>query len=197
MRPSVRSSQPYALRSAAVLAGVAFALTACSGSSDSAPEAAGTLTVSPSAATSLSPSPDASTSGSAGTPTPVASGSSSRSSTVSPAPNPTPKPTGRLAPDGLPYVTIDRPEPGARVQVPVHISGTAVAFEAVLRYEILNSKGKLFTNGPAYADVGAPERGQWQIEIELPLGSYTVVAFIESPENGKRIAEDRVKFKAG
>ncbi len=179
------------------MVGAAIALTACSGSSGSAPDAAASLTGPASPSASVSPSVEPSSTGSPGASTPGASSSSSPSSTVVQPPNPTPKPTGRLAPDGLPYVTIDRPEPGARVQVPVQISGTAVAFEAVLRYEILNSKGKVFTNGPAYADAGAPERGQWQIEIELPLGSYTVVAFIESPKNGKRIAEARVKFKAG
>ena len=67
----------------------------------------------------------------------------------------------------------------------------------MLRYEILDSKGKRFTNGPAYADAGAPERGRWQVEVELPIGSYTVVAFVESPKDGSRIAEARVKFRAG
>ncbi len=72
-----------------------------------------------------------------------------------------------------------------------------MAFEAVLRWEILDSKGKLFTNGPAYASAGAPERGLWQVEVELPIGSYTVVAFVESPKDGKRLSEARVKFRAG
>lgn len=191
-----RSVCLYTLRSAAVLACAALALTGCSGSSGSTPDAAGTLTGSLSASTPVSPSPDISTPGSPGASSPGASGSAP-SPTTDGSPKPDPKPTGKLAADGLPYVTIDRPEPGASVQVPVQVSGTAVAFEAVLRYEILNSKGKRVTNGPAYADVGAPERGNWQFEIELPLGTYTLVAFIESPENGKRIAEARVKFKAG
>ena len=103
----------------------------------------------------------------------------------------------RSADDGLPIVVIEQPEAGASVNIPVQISGTVVAFEAVLRYEILDSKGKLFTNGPAYADAGAPDRGRWQVEVELPIGSYTVVAFVLSPKDGKRIASDRVKFRAG
>ncbi len=93
-------------------------------------------------------------------------------------------------------VTITQPEPGASVQIPVLITGTAVAPDAILRYEILTANGKRFTNGPAYTDVAAPERGRWQVEIELPIGRYTVVAFVEGP-NGKRTAEDRVTFRAG
>ena len=86
-----------------------------------------------------------------------------------------------------------RPEP---VPIDVWVSRLGnSSFE--LRYEILDSKGKLFTNGPAYADAGAPDRGRWQVEGELPIGSYTVVAFVLSPKDGKRIASDRVKFRAG
>lgn len=134
-----------------------------------------------------------------GSPSPAATGSSqpSPSSSATSTSKPKPSPSGSLADDGLPIVVIEQPEAGASVNIPVQISGTVVAFEAVLRYEILDSKGKLFTNGPAYADAGAPDRGRWQVEVELPIGSYTVVAFVLSPKDGKRIASDRVKFRAG
>jgi Immunoglobulin-like domain of bacterial spore germination len=149
-----------------------------------------------------SPGASVSPSGS-GSPAPGASGSASPTTSASPAttgsPSATSKPTphSSIADDGLPVVTIEQPTKGSSVNIPVQISGTVVAFEAVLRWEILDSKGKLFTNGPAYADAGAPERGHWEVEVELPIGSYTAVAFVESPKDGSRIAEARVKFRAG
>ncbi len=151
-----------------------------------------TVSASASASESGQLSPSASSS-----PSSTATESPTATNSLKPSDTKKPKPDASIAPDGLPVVVINTPEPGASVNIPVVISGTAVAFEAVLRYEILNSQGKRFTNGPAYADAGAPERGRWKVEVELPIGSYTVVAFVESPENGKRIAEDRVKFRAG
>ncbi len=139
---------------------------------------------------SISPSPTTSTEPSDTPGTSVSPGPSTSSSLV-------PTPGSSIAEDGLPIVTIELPVKGTSVNIPVQISGTAVAFEGVLRWEILDSKGKRFVNGPAYADVGAPERGHWQVEQELPIGSYTVVAFVESPKDGSRIAETRVKFRAG
>jgi Immunoglobulin-like domain of bacterial spore germination len=157
----------------------------------------------PSQGTSLSSSPTSSESGttpsptSTGDPSESPSGSVSRSPTPSASSSKSPTPVSSIADDGLPVVTIEQPTRASSVGIPVQISGTAVAFEAVLRWEILDSKGKRFTNGPAYADVGAPERGHWEVEVELPIGSYTVVAFVESPKDGSRIAEARVKFRAG
>ena len=72
-----------------------------------------------------------------------------------------------------------------------------MAAKAVLRWEVLDSDGHVIANGPAYADAAAPQRGGWQVEVELPLGRYTAVAFVESPKDGSRIAEARVKFRAG
>ncbi|HYN76018.1 MAG TPA: Gmad2 immunoglobulin-like domain-containing protein [Candidatus Limnocylindria bacterium] len=182
------------------LTGIAIVLTATLAAGCSGDSGADMTAPTPTLSGSATGSPPAS-----GTPSATASQSPSATGSSRPSPSssatstgkPKPSPSGSLAEDGLPIVVIEQPEAGASVNIPVQISGTVVAFEAVLRYEILDSKGRLFTNGPAYADAGAPDRGSWQVEVELPIGSYTVVAFVLSPKDGKRIASDRVKFRAG
>ena len=110
--------------------------------------------------------------------------------------SPTPSVSGSLAPDGKPQVTVDTPTPGEHSNIPVHATGTAVAPGGVARYEILK-KGKLFTNGPLYVSKNAPARGHWETDIELPLGKYTLVVFVESQTDGHRIAQTEVPFYAG
>src|SRR5262249_39154259 len=112
------------------------------------------------------------------------------------APTESPSVSGSPAEDGLPQVTIDTPTAGEHSGIPVHATGTAVAFEGVARFEVLQG-GRVFTDGPLYADRGAPERGSWETDIELPIGEYTLVVFLESPKDGHRIAETRVRFFAG
>lgn len=180
----------------AALLGMAW-LRAISGSDGDLGAASST---SPSASASGTPSP---TSTVGPSPSPGATTSPSVTATGSPAPpapssaTPKPRPRNPIADDGLPTVTIDRPEPGSTVGIPVLLSGTVVAFEAVLRYEVLDRHGDVIANGPAYADAGAPERGRWQVEVELPIGSYTAVAFVKSPQDGSRIAQTKVRFRTG
>lgn len=156
---------------------------------------------SPSLSSSLTGSPVPSTSATE-SPDPGVTASTTGSAPGSPAASPTtsstgPTPVNPIADDGLPTVTIARPVRGSTVSIPVQLTGTVVAFEAVLRWEILDPGGEIIANGPAYADAGAPERGHWQVEVELPIGSYTAVAFVESAKDGSRIAQTRVKFKTG
>lgn len=156
-------------------------LRSCSGSEDDFETPAG-----PTATTSAAASGPAVSPGSSTSPSPSASPSS----------QPSPSVSGPPADDGLPQVTIETPTPGEHARIPVHATGTVVAFEAVARYEVLQD-GKVFVNGPLYADKGAPERGRWETDIELPLGTYTLVVFVESPKDGSRVASAEVRFHAG
>lgn len=135
-----------------------------------------------------SPGPSISPSGSptSSTPTPPPQGSGSPSPSVS----------GSTAPDGRPLVTVETPRPGEHSNIPVRASGTAIAVKGVARYEILQD-GKVFINGPLYVSRAAPQRGHWETDIELPIGTYTLVVFVESAEDGTRLAQTEVPFFAG
>jgi hypothetical protein len=91
-------------------------------------------------------------------------------------------------------IFVGRPLRDSTVSSPVRISGTAVAFEATLAMELW-SHAKRLRRLTITASVGAPERGSWSQTLSLAPGSYHVVLYEPSAENGTHLHTTTVDFR--
>lgn len=91
--------------------------------------------------------------------------------------------------DVLAPVWLVDPVDGARVGRKLELGGTASVFEATVSVEVRKG-GAVVRQATATAQAGAPARGEWTVALELPPGSYTVVAFESSAKDGSKQFED-------
>ena len=67
--------------------------------------------------------------------------------------------------DQLPFILVQEPLLGERVSSPVHISGTADVFEAVVSIAILDQQGRVIASTFTMATCGTGCRGTWETDI--------------------------------
>src|SRR5207244_2192498 len=82
--------------------------------------------------------------------------------------------TGEFA-DGKPFIVVNAPLPGATVTGvanPVHLTGTAVVFEATVSWEVVQGS-TVVDKGFTTASIGAPQRGDWAADASINhAGTY-------------------------
>jgi hypothetical protein len=102
------------------------------------------------------------------------------------APAVTPVPTSLATAE--PAISIDSPESGESVSVPIKVRGTASVFEATLLVAVRDSRGNTLCQVVATASEGGPGRGDYEVEIAFPppAGAMkgSIDAFTESPKDG-------------
>ncbi len=85
-------------------------------------------------------------------------------------------------------ITVDEPQPGAKVNVPVTVKGTASVFEGTVQVAVKDAGGKTLCQTFATASEGAPGRGSFQARVFFPppatASGGTVEVFSESPKDG-------------
>jgi hypothetical protein len=87
-----------------------------------------------------------------------------------------------------PAISIDSPESGDTVSVPIKVGGTASVFEATLQVAVRDAQGNTLCQVVATASEGAPGRGDYEVEIAFapPADAMkgSIDAFTESPKDG-------------
>jgi hypothetical protein len=83
-------------------------------------------------------------------------------------------------------IFVSKPIDGSTVFNPVHVLGTASTFEATLALEVRKA-GKLVHTESITATAGAPGRGTWETTLDLPPGSYELVFYEPSAEDGSHL----------
>jgi len=85
-------------------------------------------------------------------------------------------------------ITVDEPQPDAKVNVPVTVKGTASVFEGTVQVAVKDAGGKTLCQTFATASEGAPGRGSFQARVFFPpptiASDGTVEVFSESPKDG-------------
>ena len=111
------------------------------------------------------------------------SASPSPSATVTPAPTPTPEST--------PVISIDRPEDGQPLSVPVTMSGTANTFEAALTVDALDEAGDQLCVRHIMATSGSGTAGKWETTLAFPPQDtdmpVTLRAYELSSKDGSKV----------
>jgi hypothetical protein len=97
-----------------------------------------------------------------------------------------------LTPDAP--IFVESPLRDATVTSPVRVSGTATVFEATFALELWSS-GHRLRRLTVTASAGAPERGSWSRTLTLAPGSYRLVAYEPSAENGDPLHSTTVDFR--
>jgi hypothetical protein len=97
-----------------------------------------------------------------------------------------------LTPSALIFVAT--PARGSTVKSPVRVAGTAIAFEATLALEV-RSAGKLVHTETITASAGGPYRGAWSTHLRLAPGSYDVVVYEPSAEDGTHLHATTVPIR--
>ena len=77
---------------------------------------------------------------------------------------------------------------------PVRVAGTAIVFEATLALEV-RSAGKLVHTETITASAGGPYRGTWSTSLDLPPGSYDLVLYEPSAEDGSHLHTTTVPIR--
>jgi len=102
------------------------------------------------------------------------------------APSATPVPTSLATAE--PAISIDSPESGESVSVPIKVRGTASVFEATLLVAVKDSRGNTLCQVVAQASEGGPGRGDYEVEIAFapPADAMkgSIDAFTQSPKDG-------------
>jgi len=87
-----------------------------------------------------------------------------------------------------PAISVDSPESGDTVSVPIKVSGTASVFEATLLVAVRDARGNTLCQVVVTASEGAPGRGDYEVEIAFPPPDEamegSIGAFTESPKDG-------------
>ena len=73
--------------------------------------------------------------------------------------------------DQLPFILVESPRIGERVSSPVHISGTADVFEAVVSIAILDQHGKVIASTFTMATCGTGCRGTWETDVAYDVAA--------------------------
>lgn len=122
---------------------------------------------------------------------------------ATPTPTPTPPPAltpTPTLPPGTPIaeanIVVTEPTVGQRVKSPIRVAGRARVFEAQFQVVLRNQAGTLLVQQSVMASVGAPEWGEFS--LELPYASpgretlATLEVFSQSPRDGSVINLVRV-----
>jgi hypothetical protein len=87
-----------------------------------------------------------------------------------------------------PAISVDSPQDGDTVGVPIKVRGTASVFEATLQVAVKDSRGNTLCQVVTMASEGAPGRGDYEVEIAFPPPAEamegSIDAFTESPKDG-------------
>ncbi len=83
-------------------------------------------------------------------------------------------------------IFVATPTRDSTVTSPVRVAGTAIVFEATLALEV-RSAGKLVHTETITASAGGPYRGTWSTSLDLPPGSYDLVLYEPSAEDGSHL----------
>jgi hypothetical protein len=87
-----------------------------------------------------------------------------------------------------PAISVDSPESGDTVSVPIKVRGTASVFEATLLVTVRDAQGNTLCRVFTTASEGAPGRGDYEVEIAFPPPDEamegSIDAFTESPKDG-------------
>jgi hypothetical protein len=73
--------------------------------------------------------------------------------------------------DQLPFILVQSPLLGERVSSPVHISGTADVFEAVVSIAILDQNGRVIASTFTMATCGTGCRGTWETDVAYDVAA--------------------------
>jgi len=73
--------------------------------------------------------------------------------------------------DQLPFILVQTPLFGERVSSPVHISGTADVFEAVVSIAILDQNGRVIASTFTMATCGTGCRGTWETDVAYDVAA--------------------------
>ena len=73
--------------------------------------------------------------------------------------------------DQLPFILVQTPLLGERVSSPVHISGTANVFEAVVSIAILDQQGRVIASTFTMATCGTGCRGMWETDVAYDVAA--------------------------
>ena len=96
-----------------------------------------------------------------------------------------------LAPIWVVSPTRDEVPPRSK---PVVVKGQATVFEATLAWQLTRG-GASVRSGSAMASVGAPERGDYSIDLgRLPAGEYTISVTEPSAKDGSVAAQATRSF---
>lgn len=96
-----------------------------------------------------------------------------------------------LTPDA--QIFVETPKRDSTVSSPVDVSGTAMVFEATLALEVW-AGGKLLETAPITASNGAPERGTFAKTLDLAPGSYKLVFYEPSAQDGSHLHTTTVEI---
>jgi hypothetical protein len=91
------------------------------------------------------------------------------------------------------FIVVKTPVSGATVSSPVKASGTAIAFEATIAVDIRQGADVVDTK-TITASAGAPERGTWSTQLDLPQGDVTLAFYEPSAEDGSHLHETEVQL---
>jgi len=90
--------------------------------------------------------------------------------------------------DALEPITIDEPAEGSRLAGTITVSGTASVFEATVGIRLRSPSGAIARRTFTTAGIGAPDRGDWSIELRLPPvdapETWMLEAFEQSQKDG-------------
>lgn len=97
-----------------------------------------------------------------------------------------------------PAIWVTSPLPGDKIENPVIIRGKAMVFEASLSGRIKDSSGKTLAQGNTMASKGAPERGDFQLELRFDSPTTEdgyLEVFTYSAKDGSEIIEAKIPIK--
>jgi hypothetical protein len=94
-----------------------------------------------------------------------------------------------------PRIRIINPGQRAPVPSPVEVSGVAQTFEAALAFRIHDTgTDAVVAQGHLTASVGAPDFGDFRVDVPLPAGTYRVVCLELSVIDGAEVNMDSRTF---
>lgn len=97
-----------------------------------------------------------------------------------------------------PAVWVISPLPEETIQSPVRIRGKAMVFEAALSGRIKDRLGKVLAEGSTMATKGAPERGDFELNLTFQVSGPeegTIEIYTISPKDGSEIMEATVPIR--
>jgi len=90
----------------------------------------------------------------------------------------------------VPAILVEHPLPDGRVTSPLHVTGTADAFEATFEYELKDSVGVVLAKGFTTASTGNGTRGTFELSVPFTVDHAqdgTLVVYESSAADGSRI----------
>jgi hypothetical protein len=97
-----------------------------------------------------------------------------------------------LTPSALIFVAA--PARDSTVKSPLRVAGTAIVFEGTLALEV-HAGGRLLRTETITASQGGPYRGTWSTRLRLAPGSYDLVLYEPSAEDGSHLHATTVPIR--